>query len=46
MRISKLCFFLAASCLMTACEPSPREAAEMFCRDLEAALGIGLFNLC
>lgn len=36
MRISKLCFFLAASCLMTACEPSPREAAEMFCRDLEA----------
>lgn len=36
MRIPKFCFFLALSWLLSACEPSPKEAAEIFCRDLES----------
>jgi hypothetical protein len=36
MRILKFCLLLPAAWLLCACEPSPREAAEIFCRELEA----------
>ena len=35
MRTLQFCLLLPAAWLLCACEPSPREAAEIFCRDLE-----------
>ena len=36
MRIIRIGLFLTAAWLLSGCEPSPKEAAEIFCRDLEA----------